>query len=86
MGTRLPEAGGVGECDPSGLSYGFASLQPWLLDLVLQNNLRLGQRWLELGNTTLRPQCPFPGRFKDISTGFGAQPFGKRKRKWVGGE
>lgn len=28
-----------------------------------EDNLPLGQGWLGLGNTTLRPQCPFPGRF-----------------------
>ncbi|TKC34700.1 hypothetical protein EI555_016631, partial [Monodon monoceros] len=87
MGTRRPEAEeGGGEGDPSGLSLPgvevLPACNPGYSIMSSEDNLPLGQGWLGLGNTTLRPQCPFPGRFKDIPSGFGFgdEPFGKGKK------
>lgn len=88
MGTRCPEAEERGgECDPSGLSLPGAEVllacSSGYSIVSSEDNLPLGQGCLGLGNMTLRPQCPFSGRFKDTPSGLGAKPFGKGKKEWV---
>lgn len=62
------------------LSRGSRACSPGYSILPAKDNLPLGQRWLGLGNTTLHLQRPFPGRFKDIPTGSGGEPFGEGKK------
>lgn len=83
MTTRRPEAGGVGERDPSGLSRG---VQPRLLGPVREHNLPLGHCGLNLGTGPSAHNALSPGGLKIFQPDLEPSLSAKEKKEWVGRE